>query len=437
MTTEWAFIESFAVIVEILAIVYFLNSRFASKNKSFLPQSLAWLIMSAWGLLTLFLGFHSWIYTAVTIVVPLVFLCYFKHGRLWQKILCVIVLHAVLIATSLIGAGIASMITDVNLSHTLMYQDVSRLLAIIFIKVLQVALLFVFAKKHLSNHIQKKKSTILLSVTVLIILVCNMLILSGVHDFDYGINRTMTWLALGFLAILVVALMLYEMFSREESSNLELAAKLQKLELESSFYKEIDAIFSEIRTLRHEYNNNMTALHKLIEHNENEKALDFIDGMSLDPVRDSGSLKTGNLVLDAVVSSKLWLARSKGIDVSIQAVYPENNQIDNNDLCAIVGNLLDNAVEACQRMEGEGSKKFIVFSLLTKGKNMTISISNSYEQPPIKDGDRFITNKDKRFHGIGLEYTDSIVDKYQGHVIREHADGIFETHVMIPLISAE
>jgi len=367
----------------------------------------------------------------------LAFLYYAKQGRLWQKLLNLVLLQALIAAISLIGAGLASVMTNVSISHTLMYQDTSRLLAIVFIKALQVALLYILAKKDSGTHILKKKSTILLAVTVVIIFLCTILLLSSIHDFDYSLNRTLTWLALGFLAILVVIFLLYEMFVREEITNIDLTTRLQRLELESNYFKEIDAIHAEFRTWRHEYNNNMIALRKLIEHNDNDKAIEYIDGMMQNPARDADILHTGNLVLDAVASSKLWIARSKGIDISVQAVYPESNNIENNDLCAIVGNLLDNAIEACLRIKEESINKFIVFSLLIKGKNMTISVSNSYEGILKKDGDHYLTDKDRRFHGIGMQYVDSIVDKYQGHVLREHTDGVFETHVMIPLISAQ
>jgi sensor histidine kinase regulating citrate/malate metabolism len=224
------------------------------------------------------------------------------------------------------------------------------------------------------------------------------------------------------------------MFLREESSNLDLSTKLQRFELESHFYKEVDAIHNEIRLWKHEYNNNLIVLHKFIEHGENAEALKYIDSINHKARQNIEILQTGNLVLDAVVSSKLWLARSQGIDISVHAMYPENSNIEDNDLCAIAGNLLDNAIEACMRMSDESKNKFITFSLLTKGKNMIITISNSYDGDIKTEGGRFITGKDKRFHGIGIKYVTSIIEKYRGNVQMEYADGIFETNVLIPIV---
>ncbi len=178
----------------------------------------------------------------------------------------------------------------------------------------------------------------------------------------------------------------------------------------------------------------MIALRALIEHDESEKALDYLNNISVDTKRDSVTLHTGNYVLDAVVSSKLWLASSQGIEVSIHAFYPEIHHIGDDDLCAITGNLLDNAIEACARITEENQTRFISFSLLVKGKNLVLSIKNSYSGLVKREGERYLTSKGEQFHGIGIQYVDSIVDKYQGHVLREYENGVFETHVSLPLI---
>ena len=160
----------------------------------------------------------------------------------------------------------------------------------------------------------------------------------------------------------------------------------------------------------------------------------YIDSIDKEPERNHITLNTGNIVLDSVVSSKLWLAQSRDIDVSLQAVYPENHPINDNDLCAIIGNLLDNAIEACDRITDAASTKFISLTILVKGKNLVVSLSNSFNNEIKREGERYLTLKEGRFHGMGIAHVDSIVSKYQGHVIRENNHGVFETHIMLPLI---
>jgi len=434
MSFEWIVIETLAVIVENLAIVHFMSSRFESKRNSFSSQLLVWFALCVLGLVFVFAQIQTRAFDIVGCVAMFVYLHWAKRGVLWQKVLCIVITYALVACSSFIGAGISSMLIGVNMGHTLLFQDTSRLLALVFIKAMQVVLFFTLAKKPANSQVLKKNSLVMLSLTIVSVLSCIMLIFTKVHEFDSRLNSSLTWLAAGLLTVLVVIFLLYEMFMREETRNIDLSTQLQRLELEMRYFSEIDAVYADIRTWRHEYRNNLIALRTLVEHGEDGKALEFIDGISLDPMSDNDLLQTGNLVLDAVVSSKLWFANSHGIKVDIQAVYPKKNYIEDNDICAIAGNLLDNAIEACLRMGSENQDRFISFTLLVKGKNLALSICNSFEGAPNKDGDSYLTVKDKHFHGIGIKYVDSIVEKYGGHVVRSHAGGIFETHVMLPLI---
>ena len=256
-------------------------------------------------------------------------------------------------------------------------------------------------------------------------------------DFQPQQNRLLVWLAIGALLVVVAVFMIYELFIREEMKNVELAMKLQRIKLEANYLKEIDNIYSDMRTWQHDYKNNLNALRILVENAETRKALEYIDNMYGEIYKSPVMLQTGNLALDAIVSSKLCLAKSQNIEVNIQAAYPENNIINDNDICALVGNLLDNAIEACVRMENTTEKKFIDFSLMVKRKNLLISVSNSYNTEIQRKGNRYITTKKEPFHGIGISHIDVIVAKYQGHVLRSHENGIFETHIMLPLLALD
>ena len=435
MKMDWIIIETLAVLVENFAIVYFLNSRFLSKRNATYQKYLVWIISSMFGLVVVFSTLSTWIYNISCFVIMLIYLCKTKHGQIWLKFLFTVLSFALIIATSLLGAGVASLFSDVSVPHTLLHQDTSRLLAIILIKAMQALLFFVLAKGSSNISLLKKKSTILFSFTIIIIFFCIFTLLSGVHEFDYTKNNALTTLAAGLLVILISVFLLYDVFAVEENDNINLINRLRQLEVESHYFNEIDTLHADIRKWRHDYSNNLIALRAFVESNDNQSALEFIDNISTMAPQAIDTLQTGNLVFDAVVSSKLWLARSRGIDVSIHAVYPEEYNIDDVDLCSIMGNLLDNAIEACLRISDESQKKFIELTLFSKGKNMALSVINSFEGSLIKDGERYVTSKDSRHNGLGIRYIDSIIAKYNGHVLREQYDGVFETHILIPLVT--
>jgi len=435
MKIEWVFIELIAIFIDGLTRVYFLNSRYVSKQESFRPQILTWLCLVGWGTIATMLGFHTLISEGVTYVILLAYLFLTKHGTILQRIFGFVLLEALTIGISLLGAGLATAITNSNVQETLQYQENSRLFAIILIKAMQIIIIFTLAKKRYRLFSLKKKPAIVLTCATIIILASLLVILFNLSGFSDQTNLVLVWLAAGLLIVLIVIFIMYEMFVREETRNIDLSTRIQRLEMETHFFSELDAIQTDLRTWRHEYKNNLVAIRALVESGSLQKTLDYIDGISSTSLLDSAMLYTGNTVLDAVINSKLILARSRGINVNIQAVYPESISINDNDLCAIAGNLLDNAIEACMRMSENGNSRFITISILLKGKNLALSIINSYNGEIKRAGSKLLTVKNTQFHGIGIQYVDSIVGKYQGHVLREYKDGVFETHVMLPLVS--
>ncbi|MDR0382192.1 MAG: GHKL domain-containing protein [Oscillospiraceae bacterium] len=436
MNVEWIVIETIAVLVENLAAIYFLHSRYVSKYKSMTPQLYAWLCSVVWGLSATFLSLPFYDYIACGILMA--YLCLAKQGKVFQKLFDIVLVEALKIGTSLAGASLAAFLSNVTIEDTRKYQDPPRLLAMIFIKSIQLILFYVLAKKQFNLHSTKKKPIFILSGAVILAFLCLSSILLNLSKFDATTNDMLIWLAVGLLFILIGTFLMYEVFVHEETRNIDLSTSLQRLQLESNFFKELDAMYAGIRTWRHEYKNNIIALQALINNGKSKEALEYLEKISTETIiQENAMLQTGNPVLDAVVSTKLRLAQSHGIEINIQAVYPENNRIADNDICAIIGNLLDNAIEACERMNDIGASKFISFSLLMKGKNLLLSIKNSFDGEVKKIGESYLTLKDKRFHGIGIQYVNSIVEKYQGHILYEYDDNVFETHVILPLISIQ
>ena len=432
MRIEWVFIEIFTIFVENLAVLYFIHSRFASVYRTWLPQVVIWAVTSLVGILTVFVGISFWVYDGASILLMIIFLSFFKHGKFLGKCLCVIAAYALVLATTLTGVGITTLLTDATLAHIQEYQEVSRLVAIIFTKSMQAALFFVLAKRSTVSHGNRKAATILFTLITIIIFASMLIIFINNDGLNEALNAALTWISAGLLMIMIIIFVLYEMFTREEAKTLALTANLQRVELERQYAEEIDAVYAEIRKWRHEYKNHLIALQAHAAKENSTEVLDYIGALNSEAQWNENTLQTGNFVLDAVASSKLSLARSLGIEIDIHAVYPNDSEVDDKDLCSIVGNLLDNAIEACQRMTGN-QKKFISFSLLAKGNHMVITISNSYEGVIERQRGRFLTKKNGKFSGMGINYVDSIIEKNEGTVTREYEYGVFSTYVLLPI----
>lgn len=142
-------------------------------------------------------------------------------------------------------------------------------------------------------------------------------------------------------------------------------------------------------------------------------------------------IKSGNVMVDAILNSKLSLAKSKRISINAKAVVPTDITISEIDLCVIIGNILDNAIEACLRIEEE-TRRFIRVYIDLKRGSLYISVTNSSGGKIQKQGGQYISSK-KGNHGFGLIRVDRIIDKYAGYIKHRDENSAFTTEVMLPL----
>ncbi|MCM1297435.1 MAG: ATP-binding protein, partial [Muribaculaceae bacterium] len=141
-------------------------------------------------------------------------------------------------------------------------------------------------------------------------------------------------------------------------------------------------------------------------------------------------VKTGNPMADAILNSKISLARSKHIPVQADASIPVALQISELDLCVILGNLFDNAIEASLTLP-EGERLIRVY-IDMKGPQLYISFTNfTAAKKQRKVGGLFHTTKGEG-HGFGLVRMDAIVERLGGYLTRNSEDGAFTTEVLLP-----
>lgn len=194
--------------------------------------------------------------------------------------------------------------------------------------------------------------------------------------------------------------------------------------------EEVQNIYKTMRGWRHDYHNHIQTMLALVDNPEKikEYLLELNDDLNtVDTV-----IKTGNLMIDAILNSKLSLIRTNSIAVTAKAVVPQNLPIPEVDLCTVIGNLLDNAMEACVKQPNE-SERFVRIYMGVLKQQLYISVQNSVGDKVLKEGDRYISSKPGTGHGLGLFRVDRIVKKNQGYVLRKNEDGIFATEVFLPL----
>ena len=203
-------------------------------------------------------------------------------------------------------------------------------------------------------------------------------------------------------------------------------------ELIETHYAEVENMYRQIRGWRHDFRNHIQTM-KAYATAEDWQAvrryLDELDGdlAAVDPV-----IKTGNPMADAILNSKISLARSKHIPVTADAHIPVALKLSEIDLCCIIGNLFDNAIEASLQLPPE--KRLIRVYLDMKNTQLYLSFTNFTAGKKLRRaGGLFPTTKGEG-HGFGLLRTDAIVKRLGGYLSRNSEDGAFTTEILLPAL---
>ena len=217
-----------------------------------------------------------------------------------------------------------------------------------------------------------------------------------------------------------------EFFSRKMDKQI---ASYQQ-ELMETHYHEVDNMYRQIRGWRHDYRNHIQTM-KAYAASENWEAIRrYLDLLDDDLAAVDTVIRTGNPMTDAILNSKISLARSKNIQVEADAYIPVKLKLSEIDLCCIIGNLFDNAIEASMNLPE--AQRVIRVYMDMKGTQLYISFTNFTAGKKIKkEGKRFRSTKGKG-RGFGLARMDAIVERLNGYISRNSEDGAFTTEILLP-----
>lgn len=191
----------------------------------------------------------------------------------------------------------------------------------------------------------------------------------------------------------------------------------QQLELCERHQNEMEISMIRMRDIRHNMRNNYVAILAYAERGECDKIIRFVNDVTEDGnLKISTVTNSGNIVIDSLLGYWHMVAQSEGIDFRVDLLIPIEMLFKGADLSLIIGNLLENAVEAAREVEG---RKYIRISVKFDKSNLLIFVENNYKRSLIKakDGKLKSTKEDTENHGIGLKSVCRVVEKYQGTVM--------------------
>ena len=192
--------------------------------------------------------------------------------------------------------------------------------------------------------------------------------------------------------------------------------------------EEVRGIYKEMRGYKHDFHHHLQALKVQMEAGETDRALEYIRQLDRELQNVDVLMKPGNLTVDAILSQKLSRARVEDIAVEVKASVPAELLLTGVELSIVLGNLLDNAIEACREAAGE---RYIRIFLGLKGSMLYFHMLNSAGPKKRKLGSLFATGKTGA-HGFGLHRAQAILKEHGGWCKFNSEDGAFTSEFLVP-----
>lgn len=240
------------------------------------------------------------------------------------------------------------------------------------------------------------------------------------------------------ISVMVVAIIDFVAFLSYELMIVYNVRDLEKtiLEQENRFYRSqceiMQKSIEETKAIRHDLNNQLSVLSWLIEEGKDKNAVNQLKALTESVQNAEVYSETGNLIIDSMVNYKLRNAIFDHIDVDYSASVPENVDIEEMDMAVILGNLLDNAIEAVNKVEPENRRIRISIKLVSN--TFLLSVSNTCQRVTQDTNGIFVSTKeDASQHGFGLQNTKRSVEKYHGVLDLRVDDSIFTADVILYL----
>ncbi|WP_294486208.1 sensor histidine kinase [uncultured Ruminococcus sp.] len=216
------------------------------------------------------------------------------------------------------------------------------------------------------------------------------------------------------IGLIVTALSIIQISVSEAEKNTTVDMLSKQVENEVKYYEKINTIYGEFKSFRHDFKNHIICLRSLIEADETENALKYIDEIEELSAMEKKPYNSGNIIIDALLSDKNERAASMNAKIVFSGHVPSAG-ISNVDLCIIMANAIDNAIDACGKDDADTPKTITAEASFQQGYFFFNITNPIFETVEIKGKHTIATSKeDKEHHGFGVINIIRTVKKYDG-----------------------
>ena len=252
--------------------------------------------------------------------------------------------------------------------------------------------------------------------------------LSGQNIITISDEQMTTWIIFSMLIFVAI-----QFFYRTRQYEME--KKIAHLEKEKNAllmrdYQLLKDTYAANAKLFHDFHNHIEALHRYLEKDRTAEAVRYLESLRSPIEAVTQHVWVGDEAVDYLINSKVTLAASREIQVNCNIEYPQHTNIGSVDLVVILGNLLDNALEAVDGTEG--NLRFINLTIRRINEMLVIKAENGCNTTPVvADGDLQTSKADKTLHGWGLQSVRTVAERYDGTIETEYSNHTFRAVVTL------
>lgn len=238
---------------------------------------------------------------------------------------------------------------------------------------------------------------------------------------------------MGLMYINAIVFALFESIMRNFDKEYKYHMIENQLEMQMNHYNKLAESREILSEVVHDFKNHLNCMYNLYKYNKKAELGKYIE--NLINVSDTEKvIDTGNPVIDALLHDKSNAAEKEGIGFKHMLNLPSDINIAYNDICAVLGNSLDNAIEACRRIEDQSLNREIELSMNYRDSYLVIVVTNTIDKPPQKEGKFFRSSKDTPgLHGLGMQSIERTVRKYNGNMVVKHDSSRFTLEIVMSL----
>ncbi len=252
-------------------------------------------------------------------------------------------------------------------------------------------------------------------------------------SFEFLLARV----AVPFSTLAVYALLIRSLGAVRARAEAEALSRQQEqlLALQHNQHAQLQRHIAQTRQAHHDLRQHLKLISAYLDRGDEAALRDYIAAYRRTLPQDTGLHYCANIAADTVIRYYAGEAQQQGAEFAARTQLPEKLPVSEPDLCALLGNLLENALEACRSPQQE-SGAYIRLNMLLEGGALTVTVDNSCPLPPQQKEGRLISGKTGRF-GIGTQSVRAIAERYQGAALFEWEAGEFRASVLLRLPQSE